>query len=134
MGSIHDEKVGIEYLTSGRVKMPSINDSWADAHEKNSMLGMLSMELRHNDIGGGLFKGIRPGHVNLVFGDKVKVAVSRRDEDDLLLRAFQEQWHEKVEEMNVANDISFAACEELLFQSGRILSPVYQSELSGTIA
>lgn len=90
MDSYYDEKVRIEYLTSGSVKMPSINHSWADAHEKNSMLGMLSMELRHDDIGGGLFEGIRSGHINLVFGDKVKVGMSRRDEDDLLLRAFQE--------------------------------------------
>lgn len=70
--------------------MPSINHSRADAHEKHSMLGMLSMELRHDDIRGGLPKGVRSGDINLVFRDKVKVGMSRRDEDDFLLRAFQE--------------------------------------------
>lgn len=54
------------------------------------MLGMLSMELRHDDVRGGLFKGVRSGDVNLVLGDKVKVGMSRRDEDNLLLCAFQE--------------------------------------------
>lgn len=90
MDCIRDEKVRIEGLTAGRVKMPSVNHSRADAHEKNSILGMLSMKLSHDDIRGGLSKGVRSGDINLVFRDKVKVGMSRRDEGDFLLRAFEE--------------------------------------------
>lgn len=90
--------------------MSGINHSWADAHEEQSILGMFSMELSHDDIRGGLSKSIWSGHVNLVFRDKVKVGVSRRDEDDLFLHSFVKQWQEQVEQVNGPNDICFATC------------------------
>lgn len=70
--------------------MSSVDHSRADAHEKHPILGILGMELRHDDIRGGLSKGVRSAYFDLVFGYKIKVGMSRRDESNLLLLAFQE--------------------------------------------
>lgn len=65
----------LEELTFRRVKMTSVNHSWADAHEEYSTLGILGVELRHDNIRGGLSKRVRPAHVNLVFGYQVKIGM-----------------------------------------------------------
>lgn len=70
--------------------MTSVNHSWADAHEEHAILGVLGMELRHDDVRGGLPKGVRSGYINLVLIDQVKVGMPRSDENDLLLHSFQE--------------------------------------------
>lgn len=107
--------------------MSSIDNPWADAHKKHAILGVLGMKLRHGHIRSGLLKGVRSSHFNLILGDQVKIGMPRRDEDDLLLHSFQEEWDEQVEEMNVANDISLPTFEELIFESGRVFAPSHPS-------
>lgn len=52
------------------------------------------MEFRHDDISGGLCKGVRSANFNLVLGYQIKVGMSRRDENNLLLLALEEKWQE----------------------------------------
>lgn len=125
MHIIRRERVRNKELTFGRIEVPSVNHSWADAHEKNSILGMLSVELRNDDIRGGLSKGVRSGHINLVFSDQVKVCMSRGNEHNLLLRSFEDQWQEQVEQINCPDDIGLDTCKDLLFESDRIFSPKF---------
>lgn len=125
MDMSHEEELIVEELTFGRIEFSSVNHSWADAHEKNSILGMLSVELRNDDIRGGLSKGVRSGHINLVFSDQVKVCMSRGNEHNLFLRSFEDQWQEQVEQINCPDDIGLDTCEDLLFESDRIFSPKF---------
>lgn len=109
--------------------MSSIHHSRADAHEKHPLPRILGTKLGHDHVGGCLAHRVRPTHVHLVFRNQVRVGEPRRDGDDLLLLAFENEWREQVEQVNGPDDVGLADCKDLFFQTGRVFAPLFASAL-----
>lgn len=109
--------------------MSSVHHSWANAHEKHPVLRILGTKLGHDHVRGGLAHRVRATHVHLVFRNQVGVGEPRRDGNDLFLLAFENEWREQVEQMNGPDNVGLANCKYLLFQTGRVFTPLFASAL-----
>lgn len=94
-------KTGIRTI----VKVAHLHRSRADTKEEHTVFLVLCVELGHNDIQGRLGGSIQRSYLNLVIVDKVKVAMTAGNGDDLLDLALHDKREEEVEEVDVADDI-----------------------------
>ena len=79
--------------------------SRADTHEEHTVFLVLRVELGHNNVQGRLGGRIQSICLNLEIVDEVEVSLTAGNGDDLLDLALHDKREEKVEEVDVADDI-----------------------------
>lgn len=72
------------------------------------------MELGHHHIHRRLAQRVRTGLIYAELGDEVVVCHARRDRDDLLGVSFEDQRHEEVEQVDVADDVGRECSDQIV--------------------
>lgn len=94
--------------------MTHINHARTDAEEQDSIFLVEGVELGRDHIDGCLRCRIEGSHFELVLVDKICVPHTAGDDSHFLAMAFEDLWHEYVDEMNVAEDVGVHDTAELL--------------------
>lgn len=87
--------------------MTRINHPGTNAHEKNTVLGILRTELGHGSVQARLTDGVEGGDLNSQLGNGVESSLPTGDGDNLLDLALENQGREKVEQVNIADNVDF---------------------------
>lgn len=105
-------------------KVTRIYHPGTNAHEKNTILGILRAEFGHGSVQARLADGVEGGDFDSQLGNDVESSLTTGDGDNLLDLALKNQGREKVEQVNIANDVDFETLGQVLLQGFGLLSPV----------
>ena len=79
--------------------------AWAHAHEQNAVFLILRVELGDNCIQSRLGCGVQGTVLDFKIVDEVEICMAAGDGDDLLHLTSHDKRQEKVEEMDVADNV-----------------------------
>lgn len=107
------------YLTF--LKVARVHHPRADGDEENPILLIFGAVLGHDRVDGRLRDGVRSALVKAYLRRHLDVAHAGRDGDDLLHLALEDERQEHVEQVDVADDVCFERCGELLLEGDGIV-------------
>lgn len=93
--------------------MADIDDTRADAHEKDAVLLVLRAELGHGDIHPSLGDGVQRRRINVELSHGLDVGVATCEVNDLLDLTLQDERKEDLEEVDVAENVGVGKVVEL---------------------
>jgi hypothetical protein len=100
----------------------SLDKTWADAEEANPLVRVFGAILGINNVHGGLAASIGTAVGQTHLQGEVIVGQTRRDGDDLLDLALQDEGHVEVEQVDVADNVDLKKIEKVILESDRVLA------------
>jgi hypothetical protein len=101
-----------------------IHETGRDAHEQDALVLVLDAELGDGDVQGPLGDGVGARLVDAALCYDVEVRHARRDGDDLLGSALEDEGREEVEEVDGADHVYFEVVEQILLEDLGFLASV----------
>lgn len=86
-------------------KVTHIHNSRADTHEQHTILPVLRIKLRYDDVQGSFRGGVDSAVADIEFVDQFEISMAAGDSDDFLDFALEDEREEEVEEVGVADDV-----------------------------
>lgn len=87
------------------LKLAHLHRSRAETHEEHAVFLVLSVELSHNNVQGRFGRRVQSTGFNLGIYDKVEIAMTARNRNNLLHPAFHDKREEEIKEVDIADNI-----------------------------